>query len=97
MSYCDHDVIQILEKRLSNYKRSPALVTTLARLAELKPNVVVAIAMKMRHTSEQVFFALMQDAHFVETAKLEFPLPGDIQVGEEMVYLHVYRKLTPDT
>ncbi|RMZ74188.1 UPF0665 family [Pyrenophora seminiperda CCB06] len=60
---------------------------------ESHPNVIVAIAMKMRHSSEQVFFGLMQAAGFTETAKLEFPLPGDIQVGEETVYLHVYRRL----
>lgn len=47
--------------------------------------------MKMRHSSEQVFFRLMGDAGFVETAKLDFPLPGDVEAGEEIVYLHVYR------
>lgn len=46
--------------------------------------------MKMRHSSEEVFFELMKDARFTETTKMEFPLPGDIEVGEEVVYLHVY-------
>jgi hypothetical protein len=55
------------------------------------PDVVIAIAMKMRHSSEQVFFPLMTDAGFVETAKFDFLLPGDVEVGEEIVYLHVYR------
>ncbi|KAF7442694.1 Methyltransf-16 multi-domain protein [Pyrenophora tritici-repentis] len=80
-----------------NADSSPSLVRTLVRLAESSPNVIVAIAMKMRHSSEQVFFGLMQRAGFVETAYLKFPLPGDVQVGEEMVHLHVYRKLVPDT
>ena len=69
---------------------------TLAQLAEMTPNVVVAIAMKMRHSSEQVFFALMQDAGFMETANFKFPLPGDTKVGEEIVHLHVYKKSAPN-
>lgn len=48
--------------------------------------------MKMRHSSEQVFFHLMADAGFVETAKLDFLLPGDVELGEETVHLHVYKK-----
>jgi hypothetical protein len=47
--------------------------------------------MKMRHSSEEVFFELMKEAGFVETTKIEFPLPGDVEVGEEVVYLHVYK------
>jgi hypothetical protein len=47
--------------------------------------------MKMRHSSEEVFFELMNDAGFLETAKMGFALPGDVEVGEEIVYLHVYR------
>ena len=53
--------------------------------------MAVAVAMKMRHSSELVFFRLMEDTGFVETAKLDFPLPGDVEAGEEVVYLHVYR------
>ena len=53
--------------------------------------MIVAIAMKMRHDSEKVFFDLMAKAGFNETALLEWSLPGDIGAGEEMVYLHVYR------
>jgi hypothetical protein len=51
----------------------------------------VAIAMKMRHSSEDVFFDLMAAAGFKETAKFEYPLPGDTEVGEETVHLHVYQ------
>lgn len=53
--------------------------------------MIVAIAMKMRHDSEKVFFDLMAEAGFNETALLEWPLPGDIEAGEEIVYMHVYR------
>ena len=66
-------------------------MNTLSRLAYLNPDTVVAVAMKMRHSSEHVFFRLMEDAGFVETAKLDFPLPGDVEAGEEIVNLHVYR------
>jgi len=47
--------------------------------------------MKMRHDSELVFFSLMAEAGFRETALLEYPLPGDLALGEDTVYLHVYR------
>ena len=47
--------------------------------------------MKMRHASERVFFELMRDAGFAETALLQWPLPGDARLGEETVLLHVYR------
>lgn len=46
--------------------------------------------MKMRHTSEEVFFDLMANAKFQKTTTLEYPLPGDVEIGEEVVYLHVY-------
>lgn len=71
--------------------RSPALVNTLSRLAAKHSKLTVAIAMKMRHDSERVFFDLMDDAGFAETALLEWPLPGDVELGEEKVFLHVYR------
>lgn len=47
--------------------------------------------MKMRHSSEEVFFDLMATAGFQPTAKFDYPLPGDVEVGEEIVYLYVYR------
>ncbi|KAF2630800.1 hypothetical protein BU25DRAFT_386972 [Macroventuria anomochaeta] len=74
-----------------NPDSSPALVNTLRRLAAVHTKLVVAIAMKMRHDSECVFFDLMAEAGFRETALLEYLLPGDVEPGEEKVYLHVYR------
>jgi hypothetical protein len=70
---------------------SPALVKTLVRLAKVSSEVKIAIAMKMRHSSEEIFFDLMTAAGFQETTTLEYPLPGDAEVGEETVYLHVYQ------
>ncbi|KAH3955052.1 hypothetical protein HBI56_038970 [Parastagonospora nodorum] len=74
-----------------NSDSSPALVETLSRLAKVSPKVLVAIAMKMRHPSEEIFFDLMAAAGFQPTARLDYPLPGDLGIGEEMVYLHVYQ------
>ena len=50
--------------------------------------------MKMRHSSEEIFFELMAKAGFEEIGRVAFPLPGDEEVGEETVHLHVY-KFTP--
>lgn len=47
--------------------------------------------MKMRHSSEEVFFTLMANAGFLETTTIAYPLPGDVDIGEETVYLHVYQ------
>jgi hypothetical protein len=63
----------------------------MVRIAKKSPNVVVAIAMKMRHSSEEVFFDLMAKAGFEETGKVAIPLPGDEMVGEETVHLYVYK------
>ncbi|XPS79119.1 hypothetical protein M3J09_011106 [Ascochyta lentis] len=74
-----------------NSDSSPSLVRTLRALTTTSPDVVVAVAMKMRHESERVFFSLMQDAGFVETAVLQWEVPGDIKKGEERVHVHIYR------
>jgi hypothetical protein len=60
-------------------------------LAKVSPKASIAIAMKMRHSSERVFFDLMDIAGFEETTILEYPLPGDVEVGEETVYFHIYQ------
>jgi negative regulator of genetic competence, sporulation and motility len=57
---------------------------------------VIAIAMKMRHSSEDVFFDLMAEARFKETGKVAFPLPGDVEAGEETVHLHVYKSTSSE-
>jgi hypothetical protein len=67
------------------------LVETLGRVAKISPNVKIAIAMKMRHSSEEVFFDLMAAASFKETTMFGYPLPGDTELGEETVYLHIYQ------
>lgn len=47
--------------------------------------------MKMRHSSEEVFFDLMAEAKFRKVTTMEYPLPGDVEIGEEIVFLHVYQ------
>ncbi|KAH7401859.1 putative methyltransferase-domain-containing protein [Phaeosphaeria sp. MPI-PUGE-AT-0046c] len=74
-----------------NPDSSPALVQTLRRLCKVSPQARVAIAMKMRHLSEEVFFDLMAEADFMKITTLEYPLPGDVEIGEEAVFLHVYQ------
>lgn len=69
---------------------SPALVNTMHKIAEASPRVLVAIAMKIRHASEAVFFDLMTQAGFSVSNKMTFPLPGDHEPGEETVDLYLY-------
>lgn len=49
------------------------------------------IAMKKRHSSEDVFFDLMSEAEFKTTKTLAYPLPGDEETGEETVEVHIFR------
>lgn len=59
----------------------PDLVATLRSIAEQNSDVLVLLAMKVRHESEMVFFELMRDAGWVvrERARVEMPVLG----GEE--------------
>jgi hypothetical protein len=69
---------------------SPAFVQTISRLVKISPNAVVVVAMKMRHSSEEIFFDLMSEAGFATTESIPFPLPGDEEEGEETVHVHIY-------
>ncbi|KAF2710554.1 hypothetical protein K504DRAFT_481607 [Pleomassaria siparia CBS 279.74] len=73
-----------------NPDSSPALVTTMSRLVKASPNAVIAVAMKMRHSSEEVFFSLMSDAGFKTAHVIEIPLPGDEELGEETALVYLY-------
>jgi hypothetical protein len=74
-----------------NPDSSPALVNTMARLVRMSPNVTVVVAMKMRHSSEDVFFDLMSAAGFRSQISLTIPLPGDEQAGEEKIHVYFYK------
>ena len=73
-----------------NPDSSPALVHTMQRLARISPNIYVIVAMKIRHTSEDVFFDLMSKAKFQTKSKFEIELPGDDAAGEETVWVHLF-------
>jgi len=53
----------------------PDLVQTLKKIGEGNEDVVVLLAMKVRHDSEMVFFKLMNEAGFVVKEKCALPLP----------------------
>ncbi|KAF2877818.1 putative methyltransferase-domain-containing protein [Massariosphaeria phaeospora] len=75
-----------------NPDSSPALVNTMARITRTSPNVAVAVAMKVRHSSEDIFFQLMAEAGFQTTNSMTFPLPGDEKSCEETVDVYFYRR-----
>lgn len=53
----------------------PDLVKTLRGLGEKSPQVLVLVAMKVRHESEGVFFELTKEAGFVVVERGLVPLP----------------------
>jgi hypothetical protein len=50
------------------------------------------IAMKKRHSSEEIFFELMSEKSFKVADMKIFPLPGDDQVGEETVFVYIFQQ-----
>ena len=59
----------------------PDLVQTLGRLADCNKDLIVLLAMKVRHASEAVFFTLMKEGGWVIRESIKLPLP--VLVGEE--------------
>lgn len=53
----------------------PDLVQTLKRLAQGNDDILVALAMKVRHESEMVFFELMREKGFGVRENVRIPLP----------------------
>jgi hypothetical protein len=53
----------------------PDLVQTLKRIREGNEDVMVLLAMKVRHDSEMIFFELMDQSGFVIKEKCALPLP----------------------
>lgn len=73
---------------------SPALVKTLCGLSKSSPDVAILIAMKKRHSSEDIFFDLMSNSGFALVDTMGIPLPGDEESGEETVYVNRFRYAT---
>ncbi|KAH9860499.1 hypothetical protein J1614_011830 [Plenodomus biglobosus] len=78
-----------------NADSSPAFVDTISRIVNKSPSTIVAVAMKMRHSSEVVFFDLMAKAAFTKVSTMSYPLPADTKAAEETVELHMYRYTAP--
>ncbi|ORY12121.1 putative methyltransferase-domain-containing protein [Clohesyomyces aquaticus] len=74
-----------------NPDSSPALVRTISQLVRNSPEAAVVIAMKVRHSSESVFFDLMYEAAFSKVHTESLQLPGDEAVGEETAEVFVFR------
>ncbi|KAL2062864.1 hypothetical protein VTL71DRAFT_5936 [Oculimacula yallundae] len=53
----------------------PDLVNTLGRLADGNEDLMVLLAMKVRHSSEAVFFALMEEGGWIVKESIKLPLP----------------------
>lgn len=53
----------------------PDLVKTLGRLAEGNKDLMVLLAMKVRHESEAVFFTLMNEGGWAIRESIKLPLP----------------------
>jgi predicted nicotinamide N-methyase len=71
----------------------PFLVDTLSSCADKDPEVLICVAMKIRHDSEIIFFQLMQRRQLgvVETLKLDLPVLGLPDNGEQ-IEIWVFRR-----
>lgn len=67
-----------------NSDSSPFLVQTLSSLQKKSPKAVILVAMKIRHSSEDIFFDLMKQALFIEAGHLKLQLPVIAGVGEKV-------------
>jgi trans-aconitate methyltransferase len=75
-----------------NPDSSPALVNTLQKLDQRSSGLLVLVAMKIRHESEDVFWGLMESAGFAISSREEVSL-GDNDVGvEETVLICGFRR-----
>ncbi|CAI6341856.1 unnamed protein product [Periconia digitata] len=74
-----------------NADSSPVLVSTIQKIVETSPRALIIIAMKRRHTSEEIFFDFMSKAGFKTADVQKFPLPGDENAGEEEVEIYMYQ------
>ncbi|KAK0117612.1 hypothetical protein ONS95_011947 [Cadophora gregata] len=71
----------------------PDLVQTLGRLADGNKDLIVLLAMKVRHASEAVFFTLMQDEGWMIRERTKLPLPV-LSGEEEEIEIFVFGVLT---
>ena len=69
-----------------------ALVATLSALVSLSPNLHVLVSMKVRHSSEAVFFDLMAGSGFYIIEHMSIALPDKYRekVGLELEIIEIY-------
>ena len=72
----------------------PALVRTLRDLCERSPGAVAVVSMKFRHSSERIFFDLMDDSHIdvIEhtTVSLSNIEGSDAGEGDDTVHIYAF-------
>ena len=75
-----------------NSDSQSALIRTLCALVALSPDAYVIVSMKVRHSSEAVFFDLMAEAGFEIIEQVSIPLPDDCRtvLGLELEVIDVY-------
>lgn len=73
-----------------NADSSPALVRTLSALQKSSPKALILVAMKVRHSSEDVFFDLMKKARLIKAShtKLQLPIIADVAEQVEVYVFH---------
>ena len=71
----------------------PALVQTLCAVGQLSPQVLVLVATKIRHSSESLFFEMMDETAFGRVSHTKLPLPrsNDFEDLEE-VNVSIFRR-----
>ena len=69
-----------------------ALVGTLHRLIGKSPRAYIVISMKVRHSSEAIFFDMMENAGLQVVAEAKFPLPDRHRtaIGQELETVEIY-------
>lgn len=83
------DVV-IVSECTYNTNTIPALVRTLSALNKRSPKAVVLVSTKVRHSSESMFFELMEESEFVKASHNKLPLPKDESSNEDPEVVHVY-------
>ena len=86
----------IVSDCIYNADSCPDLVRTLSRVSSTSPGVMILVAVKRRHDSEEVFFDLMRNAQMqlLERATIGLPdelynLDRDVKMPEVELYMYV--------
>ena len=75
----------------------PALVRTLSAIADISPNVLILISLKIRHPSEVILFELLSSARFSESYHVSIMLPDRSRdttgQAKESVEVYQYQRI----